>query len=748
MRNRATSRHRRLSAVLCCSLWLAAGHVLAERPKIGLALSGGGARGAAHIGVLSVLEENRIPIDCIAGTSMGSIVGGLYAAGYSVDELEAVISGIDWDDAFEDDTPREARSFRRKRDDDLYLVRGKPGLSDDLELLFPSGLIQGQKIGLLFERLAQPAAGITDFDRLPIPYRAVATDIATGEEVVLDSGSLAKAMLASMSVPGGFAPVVIDGRQLVDGGVANNLPVSVVRELCADVVIAVDISTPLLQPDQIRSVFSVASQLTGFLTRRNTEQQIATLGERDLLIVPELGTISTVDFSEALETLPIGRAAAAALVEKLRPLSVDADTYATQLARRTTRQATREPPVISFVRLENDSPLADEVLRSYSTGNTNPLLGRPLDTDIIEREIGRIYGLELFETVTYRVVEEQGEYGVIVKVRERSWGPNYLQAGLDWSTNLDGEGVFNLGMIYSRTLLNAYNGEARVGLQLGDDPIGFVELYQPLDPGQRWFAGATLGIESRSSAIYTPNGSRVFEFRVWDRLMGLYAGRNLGDWGALRFEYLRGAGEVEVSTGLPIPVESDFDLGGFRLGLQVDTLDSLRFPRRGLLANLRWEGQRESLGSDFEYDQLRFALAKPLTWKRNTLIPSLIYNTTLDDEGSLDSFFRGGGFLRLSGFQNGQLAGQHFGLLSLIYYRHVNDFPLVPAYLGGSLESGNVWQREGDVFDDMRLAGSLFTGIDTPLGPLFIAYGLAEGGNDSFYVTLGSPVIIRSTNGR
>ena len=748
MNREAITRRRPLCAMLCACLWLAAGHALAERPKIGLALSGGGARGAAHIGVLQVLEENRIPIDCIAGTSMGSIVGGLYAAGYSVDELEAVISEIDWDDAFDDDTPRESRSFRRKRDDDTYLVRGKPGLSDDLELKFPGGLIQGQKIDLLFERLALPAAGITDFDRLPIPYRAVATDIATGDEVVLGSGSLATSMRASMSVPGGFEPVLIGGRQLVDGGVANNLPISVVRELCADVVIAVDISTPLLKAEEIRSVFSVASQLTGFLTRRNTEQQIATLGERDLLIVPDLGSITTADFSKAPETLPIGREAATAAIPKLQTLSVDAATYAAHRKRHDAGRAELEPPVIRFVRLENDSGLGDEVIRRYSSYNENPLIGRAVDTDLIEHEIGRLYGLELFETVTYQVVKEEGEYGVVVKVRERRWGPNYLQAGLDWSTNLNGDGVFNLGMIYSRTLLNELNGEMRIGLQLGDDPGVAAEYYQPLDPGQRWFAGTSLSLASDGSAVYTTTGSRLFEFRVRAASLGMFAGRNFGDWGVLRFDYERGSGEVEVSTGLPIPAEGDFDLGRLRVSLQADTLDSLRFPRRGLLTSLTWQGERESLGSDFDYDQLRFGVAKPLTWKRNTLIPALIYNTTLDDEGSLESFFRGGGFLRLSGFQQDQLAGQHFGLLSLVYYRHVNDFPLFPVYLGGSLESGNVWQREGDVFDDMRIAGSLFSGVDTPLGPLFVAYGLAEDGNDSFYLTLGSPVIIRPSGSR
>ena len=223
----------------------------AQRPKIGLALSGGGARGAAHVGVLRVLEELRIPVDYIAGTSMGSIIAGLYASGMTLDQIEHALVTMDWEHIFDDDPPREELSFRRKRDDDLYLVKAKPGIRDG-ELKFPAGLIQGQKFDLALRELTLPVAAVKDFDRLTIPFRAVASDIGTGQPVVLASGDLAKAMRASMAVPGAFAPAQIDGRVLVDGGITNNLPVSVVRDMGADIVIAVDISTPLASPDEVR----------------------------------------------------------------------------------------------------------------------------------------------------------------------------------------------------------------------------------------------------------------------------------------------------------------------------------------------------------------------------------------------------------------------------------------------------------------------------------------------------------------
>ena len=322
------------------------------RPKIGLALSGGGARGAAHIGVLRVLEENNVPIDYIAGTSMGAIVGGLYAAGMTTDEIETGLAAIDWDDIFHDLPPRTERSFRRKRDDDLYLVRAKPGFSDG-ELKLPRGLIRGQKVDVVFSRLALPVAAIEDFDDLMIPFRAVAADIATGEEVVIDSGNLGMAIRASMSIPAVFTPAEIDGRLLVDGGIVNNLPISVARNMGADIVIAVDISTPLLSQEEIDSVLLITSQLTGLMTRGNVEEQITTLTEKDVFIVPDLGEVSTTDFKEFRKAIPPGRAAAMDKIAELRTLSLPDSDYQAYLA--SLIHPGTQMPVIDRIRLENNS---------------------------------------------------------------------------------------------------------------------------------------------------------------------------------------------------------------------------------------------------------------------------------------------------------------------------------------------------------------------------------------------------------
>ena len=343
----ARTAHRPLLQ-LACAVLLAIPPVLATaagtapvvtaRPKIGLVLSGGGARGAAHIGVLKVLEEHRIPIDFIAGTSMGSLVGGLYASGLSPAQLDSVISNTDWTETFADNIPRGDRSFRRKRDDDLYLVKHKPGFRGGT-LLFPPGILDGHRVDLLLKRLTLPVVTVRDFDELSIPYRAVAADIVTGEAVVLDHGDLALAMRASMSIPAAFAPREIDGRLLVDGGIVNNFPIDVVRRMGADVVIAVDIATPAAGREQLGSVPAITAQLATLASEQNSRRQIASLAGRDVFIQPPLGSITVASFDRATEAVAIGERAAREALPALERLAVSPEEYGAYQAARTARAA-------------------------------------------------------------------------------------------------------------------------------------------------------------------------------------------------------------------------------------------------------------------------------------------------------------------------------------------------------------------------------------------------------------------------
>ncbi len=724
-----------LFASVCCVLSvpvMAEDTGIAERPKIGLALSGGGARGAAHIGVLKVLEENNIPIDYIAGTSMGSIVGGLYATGMSPDEILEAIESIDWDDVFKDLPAREERSFRRKRDDDFYLVKAKPGV-DKNGLKLPAGIVQGQKIDLALSRFTRHVKKIESFDDFAIPYRAVASDIVTGEAVVLGSGNLAHAIRASMSVPAAFAPIEIDGRQLVDGGIANNIPIDVVRSMGADIVIAVDISTPLLTEEDLSSVLNITVQLTGLLTRRNAEAQIATLTEDDVLLIPDLGDITSADFQRAAEAVPTGTAAAEASIESLRRYSLPADEYENYRAGLARFDPTS--PVVDFIRFDNQSRFDDSAL-AYRVYNSK--VGEPFSLDAVERDVGRIYGLELFSNVSYDLVEEDGQTGLVFQVKERPWGPTYLQFGAEYDSNNDGDNIFNLGASLLFTGINRSRGELRLGAQIGEEPGLLVDWHQPFGSKAMWFANAVTVIGDRIVTIYEDDVS-IADYEVGETTIEAAVGREFGTWGEARVGVRYVDGEAKVRTGDPgsFP-DLPFERGEVFARFFVDEFDSANFPRKGYLARAEWIGSRDGLGADDKFDQVLLDGTIAKSWGPHTVLGSLSYNATVSGTAPIQNLFRAGGFLSLSGFNSNELSGQHFARAAGIYYRKLGDNAFLPLYAGVSLELGNVFENRGDIgVSDSLYAGSVFLGADTFIGPVYIAHGRAEGSNSAFYIYLG-----------
>jgi len=704
-----------------------------SRPKIGLALSGGGARGAAHIGVIRVLEENNVPIDYIAGTSMGSIVGGLYSAGMSTDDIEAGLDSIDWDGVFDDLPPRSDRSFRRKRDDDLYLIKFKPGFNDG-HLDLPRGLVQGQKIDLELSRLVNPVAFIEDFDDLMIPFRAVATDIATGEEVVIGSGNLAMAIRASMSIPAAFAPAVLDGRLLVDGGTANNLPINVVRDMGADIVIAIDISTPLLKQEEIDSVLLITQQLTGLLTRRNVEEQIKTLTDKDIFIVPDLGDVSTTDFKNFHKAIPPGREATMAQIDDIRRLSLPDAEY--QTYRANLIRPGEQIPVIDRVSLENNSRLSDDYIKSRAV---NTQVGKPLDIDALESDLGKIFGLELFQNVRYDVSEVGDETVLEIRVDERSWGPGYLQFGAEYDSNGEGENLFNFGATYLKTGMNPSGGEWRTALQIGSEWALFTEFHQPFGASHQFFVNPLIGYEERLVNVIE-NSDVTASFRIEEPIAELNVGREFGTWGEARVGIRYSDGEAKREIGDPSFSDVPFNRGETYVRFSMDEYDDLNIPLNGANVNAEWLGSREGLGADNKFDQLRLQAGIAFTRNRNTLLANGIYNATISGTAPIQSLFSLGGFGRLSGFTSREISGQHAALASLVYYRHINESVKLPIYAGISAETGNAWDSRSDIsLGDSITAGSLFIAMNTIVGPVYLAYGRAEGAKEAYYFFLGRP---------
>jgi NTE family protein len=702
-----------------------------ERPKIGLALSGGGARGAAHIGVLKVLEEYRVPIDYIAGTSMGAIIGGLYASGMTADELESAITQIDWADVFTDYIPRKERTFRRKRDDDYYLVKSKPGISG-FKLKFPPGVLDAWKIDLLLKRYTLPAVTIRDFEQLTHPYNAIAADLVTGEAVILDYGDLALAMRASMSIPVAFAPREIDGVLLVDGGISQNLPVNAVRRMGADIVIAVDIGSPLQEREQLESVLSVTNQLITIMTRRNTDRQISTLTDNDIFIKPDLGDIKTASFERAGEAVPAGVAAAKIVGNLLEKLSIPEKDYRAYTSKRKGEPA---PPVIDEVRIVNQSRLSDGVIAAY----INVATGEPLDVDRLERDLYRLYGLQLFELVYYDITDEAGRTVLTVTARERSWGPNYLQFGFLIFEDYEGPN-FNISVAYTRTAINRLNGEWRTNLQLGQEPALFTEIYQPLDHSLRYFLHARALVGEWAWNVFDSEGNKLSELGVFGYGGELSGGRELGTWGQLRAGLIRSAGTINVQVGDPNIPDRDYSTGEAYLQLWVDELDNIAFPRFGWALRTRVTAGLEALGSDAEFEQGLVEGWYPHTWGRYTALAGGRFYSTRDSDAPVQSLFRLGGFSRLSGYEYNELVGQHSALLYGMLFRRMGSSSLIPVYAGLTAEYGKVFPDKSEIrFDNMIAAGSVYLGLDTIIGPIYLAYGFAEAGRRNFYLFLGQP---------
>ncbi|MEO8225380.1 MAG: patatin-like phospholipase family protein [Gammaproteobacteria bacterium] len=706
-----------------------------HRPRIGLALSGGGARGTAHIGVLEALEEMHIPVDYIAGTSMGAVVGGFYASGMSTRDIRALLNDIDWVAIFNDRSPRIDKSFRRKQDEQLDLVNARIGFNDGA-IQFPGGVIQGQKLDLLFAKYTRPVAGVQDFDDLMIPYRAVAADLVTGEAVALKSGSLGEAMRASMSIPGVITPAVIDDRVLVDGGIAMNLPVDVLRQMGADIVIAVDISTPLRTRQEVGSILAVTDQLTNFLTRRGTEAQLAKLGKQDVLILPDLGNIATADFERVDEAIPTGDAAVRAKAAELARLSLPPQEYAAWRAGRLAKDnRIVDTPIISFVRLNNNSRVGDEVIEARLGGIK---LGEPLDTETLEKAISKVYGLELFERVSYSLVTKDMQTGIEIDVSERRWGPNYLQFGLSYSASNDDEVRAALSVSYLRTAMNRRGGELRTTLTAGDEPALMLDFYQPLARDAAFFFAPKLSLVSLQSGVFEQD-ERVAEARIRGGLFDLGFGREIGAWGEIRAGYQRGVGDLKLVSGAaPFIHEGRFNLGNVFLRFSVDNQDDAGFPNHGTRGRLEWLLSRESVGADDNFDQVLLDIGHARTRGRYSLLGGVQYLRTVHGVAPLVSQFRLGGFTSLSGYVENELTGQDAGRLFLAGYRRIGDLALLPLYGGVTAEYGNVWQSNEDVsFADGISAGSLWVGADTPLGPIYLAYGLAEGGRSVFYLLVG-----------
>lgn len=704
----------------------------AARPKVGLVLGGGGARGAAHIGVLEVLERLRVPVDCVAGTSMGALVAGAWAAGLTPAQMRQALDKADWADMFLDNADYADLNLRNKRLSQRFLPGSETGLKNG-SAITPPGMVLGQKIKLFFNQLVRADRGEPLIDELPLQLSIIATDIASGERVVYRDGSLTQAMRASMSVPGLMAPLEYRGRKLVDGGLVDNLPVREVRERCgAEVVIAVNVGSPPLAAEQITGLLSITAQMVALLTEQNVALSLNSLKEADVLIRPDLAGVTAGDFALHHQAADSGRAAAEGLQHRLAALAVDETAWAAWRQRVAVRE--RELPRIDEVEVAGLLRV-DETLLRRQIGQQ---AGQPFDAARLARDLGRAFGDGHYEWLDYSVQRIAGRQVLRVQPVEKSWGPDYLRLGVQLESNLSQGSSYQLRAGYQRTWLNRLGGELLLTGELGSASGLALDLYQPLDPVQDFFVELQ-GEYRRERTDYWLLESRIAEYRTERRRLDLAAGINLPRLGQLRAGWREGRARQELETGLNIFAGiPPRDGGGTLLALELDRLDRLYFPRRGWAARASWFSSR-----DDDYSRVAAELRAAVPVERWVLATRASWIASPRGDLPLDEAGRLGGFLNLTGFAAGQLLGDD------VLYGHVRAERIIgrlPLGLRGDMRLGLALEagRVGTPYTLQKKNGTLhsvamYLGGETPFGSAYVGLGRGSGGALNAYLFIGTP---------
>ncbi|MEL0608581.1 patatin-like phospholipase family protein [Vibrio echinoideorum] len=735
-----------------------------KRPTVAVVLAGGGAKGAAHIGVLKALEEMQIPVDYITGTSMGSYVGGLYATGMSADEIESFIYTVDWNRGYRDRVNRSDRRVRDKEYEDRYQLNTDLGLGWG-EIKARKGVVQGQNMLRILRETTGNLSPFDSFDQLAIPYRSVATDIIKLEEVVIDHGHLVDAMMASMSVPGALPPYEVDGRMLVDGGVTNNMPVDVARAMGADIVIAVDISSNYKDKEDFTTFLSAADQLSNYLVRRSTQEQAETLTDDDVFLRPDVGQMDTTEFDKMPGAYQAGYDAAREYSSELSKLSLSNADYQKyiehkQQARKQLKHG--DQTVVDKVAINNNSHYSDKLIENRLHLDS----GKILKTSEIESQVKDLYALDRFELITYEFENVDGEDQLQVDVNEKSWGPNYLNFRFYLEDDFATESQYSIGMSANFTDINSHGAELRTNVEMGTDKLIEAELFSPFFSSHKLFTSASLVYSNQKRNLpaniddieepglevtqdYLPMTYKEF-------ISELALGYQPTLWQELKVGLRYTDGDIEVAS-LPSLGGGSYKRTGAFMSYRLDTLDNFSLPTEGYFVDLEYLITHDKFDSDTSISDTALTTESDTVYEfsanfmaaqsidKHTLVAKLDYGIV----ESKNSIFpidpkELGGFLNLSGIPRNSMIGQNLAYTSLIYrYKWFeNDFGLFksPFYVGASIEHGGVWSNNDLSIDEapMFTAGSVFAGVDSPVGPIILAYGRTEDNYDSVYLIIGT----------
>jgi NTE family protein len=700
-----------------------------QRARIGVALEGGGALGLAHIGVLEWFEEHHIPVDYVAGTSMGGLVGGFYATGMSPADLKQLIEGVDWNEVLGDTTPYEDLSYRRKEDQRAFPNSVILGLKNGVA--FPGGLNSGHQIGLLIDRITLPYYKLDSFASLPTPFRCVATDLVSGKEVVLHNGSLAEALRATMSIPGAFAPVHDKDRVLVDGGLVNNLPTDVAKEMGADIVIAVHLEIQPVEAKDIKSVFNVLDQSVHVVV---AESELRGLARADAVVTVPLGEYSASDYRKNEQIMAKGFDAASAkspLLEKFALSDAEWQEYVRE--REARRQAVAAVP--QFIEVEGaDTAQQKESIERFLA----PLKGKPLDTKKLDSDLTRLTGVGRYDTVGYQIAERAGQQGLLIQVTEKNYAPPTIQPAFELDGSESEEANFTVGARLTFLDVAGFRSEWRTDFLFGNTYGLGSELYRPFTPQSKWFLAPHGEASTRVFRIYE-KGDPLADYKFGQADFGVDVGYGFNRFSELRFGYEVGYLDTTLRLGEPQFAAVNGRTGAAKMHYRLDHTDDPVIPRSGVRSEttFRWFDTSPGTSRAFPSLKTNFEYFQPVSELGSVFVSGEGATTFGFENTGMPQFFLGGP-LTLSAYGLNELHGNQYYLCRVGYLHDLWNLPRLVGkrvFVIGSYEFAKMY----GAVDESKFPNDFAAGVlaETVIGPLFVGGSVGDNDHHKWFFQLG-----------
>jgi NTE family protein len=698
------------------------------RPKIGVALEGGGALGLAHIGVLQWFEEHHIPVDYIAGTSMGGLVGGFFATGMSPHDMKQLIEHVDWEEVLLDRTRYEDLSFRRKEDLRAYQNSLVVGLRKGL--FVPAGLNAGHQIGLLIDRETVPYFGLPSFDDLPVRFRCVATDLVSGKEFVFKDGSLAQALRATMSIPGAFTPVRDGERVYVDGGLVDNLPTNVVRDMGADIVIAVHLETQPMEASKIASLVSVLEESVRAVI---SQTELRGLAHADAIVTVELGNFLMRDFTEHDPIMQTGYEAAKSKEKMLQAFALDDSAWAEYVRERGARKRTTTP-VPQFVEVQGTGAAAQRDIQRYLRN----FVGKPLDANQLDPALTRLTGIGRYETLGYRIVERKGKQGLLIVAKEKDFAPPTWQPAFEVDGSEAGDIEFTAAARLTLLDVAGFRSEWRTDFLFGNTYGVASELYRPFAAENKWFIAPHADASDTAFQIYAKNDP-LADYRIYRADVGADVGYEFSRFSEMRAGYQVGGLDTELRLGtLHIPVVDGL-VRSSRMRYFVDHTDDPVIPRRGfsVASNFHWFDASPGATSAFPTMDARVEVFQPVSRGASVFLTSEGGTTWGSRNTGLPQFFLGGP-ARLGAYGVNELYGNQYYLFRGGYLHSIATLPPLlgkRVYAIGSYEVGKMYGAANESKFPNDFAGGIVA--ETAIGPFFIGGSVGDSSHHKWFFQLG-----------